>query len=148
MPSITTLLRVAGVGQIVLIIASLGIPRVLRWRADTGRLRPLTRQVFWTYAGYIWATNLCFGLVSALAPQWLVDRRTPLAAAVTGFITAYWLARLLIQFLYFDRSDVPPGAGPRAAEVGLVGLFIFLVLVYAWATAFNLGITAAGGGTP
>ena len=37
-------------------------------------LRPLLRQVFWTYAAYIWFTNLCFGLVSALAPHWLLER--------------------------------------------------------------------------
>jgi len=44
---------VAGVGQLALIVASLAIPRVLRWREETAKLRPLTRQVFWTYAIYI-----------------------------------------------------------------------------------------------
>ena len=79
----------AGVGQLALVVASLAIPRVLRWPEDLARLRPLTRQVFWTYAGYIWATNLAFGLVSAFAPGWLLDR-TPLAGAVCGFIATYW----------------------------------------------------------
>ena len=83
----------AGVGQLVLVAASLAIPRVLRWSEDLARLRPLTRQVFWTYAGYIWATNLAFGLVSTFAPGWLLDR-TPLAGAVCGFIATYWGARL------------------------------------------------------
>ena len=50
----------AGVGQLVLVAASLAIPRALRWPEDLAKLRPLTRQVFWTYAGYIWATNLAF----------------------------------------------------------------------------------------
>src|ERR1700736_1222662 len=98
------LVLVAGIGQLTLVLASLAIPRVLRWREQTAALRPLLRQVFWTYAAYIWATNLCFGLLSALAPHWLLDR-SPLAGAVTGFITAYWGGRLVIQFTYFDRSD-------------------------------------------
>ena len=102
------LLVAAGAGQLVLVAASLAIPRVLRWPEDLARLRPLTRQVFWTYAGYIWATNLSFGLVSAFAPGWLLDR-SPLAGAVCGFIAAYWGARLVIQFTYFDRSDAPQG---------------------------------------
>src|SRR5437899_1148525 len=100
------LVRFAGAGQLVLIVASLAIPRVLRWREETAKLRPLTRQVFWTYAIYIWATNLSFGLVSTFAPHWLLDG-SGLAGAVTGFITAYWAGRLLIQFTYFDRSDAP-----------------------------------------
>jgi hypothetical protein len=132
------LVFLAGVGQLILIAASLAIPRVLRWREDTAKLRLLTRQVFWTYAGYIWCTNLAFGLVS-LRPDWLLDR-SPLAGCVTGFITAYWLGRVLIQFFYFDRSDVPPGLHVRLAEVALVSLFVFLTLVYAAGLLLNLGV--------
>ena len=124
------LLVAAGVGQLILVVASLAIPRVLRWPEDLARLRPLTRQVFWTYAGYIWATNLAFGLVSALAPAWLLDR-TPLAGAVCGFIATYWGARLVLQFAYFDRSGVPEGSLFAVGEVALVGLFVLLTLVYA-----------------
>ena len=132
------LVLAAGIGQLALIVASLAIPHVLRWGEETAKLRPLTRQVFWTYALYIWSTNLAFGLVS-LRPAWLLDR-APLAACVTGFITAYWVGRVLIQFFYFDRSDAPPGVHVRVAEVALVGLFVYLSLVYALALLFNLGV--------
>lgn len=124
-----TLLQTAGIGQLALVIGSLAIPRILRWQEDTGRLRPLTRQVFWTYAGYIWTTNLCFGLLSVGAPDWLLDR-SPLAGVVAGYIALYWAARLVIQFAYFDRSAMPAGLGPRLGEAALVGLFVFLTLVY------------------
>jgi hypothetical protein len=126
-----TLVFLAGLGQLALVAASLAIPRVLRWGEDTARLRPLTRQVFWTYAGYIWTTNLCFGLLSTFAPRWLLDG-SPLAGAVAGFIALYWAARVVIQFTYFDRSDAPPGWGPKLAEAALVCLFVFLTLVYGW----------------
>ena len=132
-----TLIFLAGLGQIVLALASLAIPRVLRWAEETAKLRPLLRQMFWTYGAYIWCTNLAFGLVSALAPDWLLDR-SPLAAAVTGFIALYWGARVVIQFAYFDRSDAPPGAHVRLAEAGLVALFVYLTFVYALASAANL----------
>ena len=46
--------------------------------------------------------------------------RSPLARAVSGYIAAYWGARLLVQFFYFDRSEAPPGAFYKLAEVGLV----------------------------
>jgi hypothetical protein len=77
----------------------------------------------------------------SLRPDWLLDR-SPLAGCVTGFITAYWLGRVLIQFCYFDRSDAPQGALIRFAEIGLVGLFVYLALVYAAALLLNLGVIA------
>jgi len=123
------LLVLAGIGQIVLILGSLAIPKVLGWKEDTSKLKNLTRQVFWTYAAYIWTINLCFGLLSTFAPHWLLDG-SPLAGAVAAFICAYWLARVLIQFLYFDNSEAPQGAIFKLAEFGLVGLFIILTLVY------------------
>jgi hypothetical protein len=129
--ALTVLLILAGLGQLALALASLAIPRILRWRDDTAKLRPLTRQVFWTYAAYIWLTNLCFGVLSAAAPDWLLER-TPLARVVAGYITAYWGARLVIQFFYFDRSSAPPGALYKIAEGALVGLFLFLTAVYAY----------------
>ena len=133
------LLVAAGLGQLALVVASLAIPRVLGWREETARLRPLTRQVFWTYALYIWCTNLCFGLVSAFGADWLTDRSS-LAAAVTGFMAAYWGGRLVIQFGYFDRSDAPTGPAVRLAEVALVGLFVYLTMAYGYAALFNLRV--------
>jgi hypothetical protein len=126
-----TLLILAGLGQLVLALGSLALPRTLRWGDDTAKLRPLTRQVFWTYAAYIWVTNICLGVISMFAPGWLLER-TPLARAVAGYITAYWGARVLVQFFYFDRSDAPPGAFYKIAEVALVGLFVSLTAVYGY----------------
>lgn len=50
----------AGVAQLILVVTSLAIPRLLNWKGDLAKVRPLTRQVFWTYAAYIWVTNLRF----------------------------------------------------------------------------------------
>jgi hypothetical protein len=123
-----TLIILAGLGQLVLAAASLSLPRMLHWREDTDKLRPLTREVFWTYAAYIWATNVAMGLLSILGPGWLLDR-TPLARAVAGYITLYWGARLAIQFGWFGKN-APPGALYRLAEAALVALFLALTLTY------------------
>jgi hypothetical protein len=133
------LLTAAGVGQLILITASLAIPRVLRWPEDVAKLRPLTRQVFWTYACYIWVTNLAFGFVSTFAPDWLLDG-TPLAGVVCGYIATYWGARVAIQFVYFDRGDAPKGLRFTVGEALLVGLFVYLTLVYG-----GLAVRAFGG---
>lgn len=132
-----TLIFCAGLGQLILVVGSLSIPKVLKWEEETSKLKPLTRQVFWTYAGYIWATNLCFALVSLISPPSLIEKSF-LATAVTIYIFAYWLARVIIQFTWFDRSDTPKGLKYAIAEVLLVGLFIGLTLVYGWAVVTNL----------
>jgi hypothetical protein len=119
----------AGAAQLTLVVASLAIPRWLNWKGELAKLRPLTRQVFWTYAGYIWVTNLSFGLVSMVSPQVLLDR-SPLAGLVCSFIAVYWAARVVIQFVYFDRTDAPKGRFFVVGEAALVALFVGLTIVY------------------
>ena len=130
------LIVLAGVGQLLLALASLAIPAVLGWRADTAKLPALTRQVFWTYAAYIWAINLSFGLVSAWVPQWLLDG-SALGRALCAFIALYWITRLLIQFFWFDRSAMRTDLLLRLGEAGLVSLFVYLSLVYAVAAVLG-----------
>ncbi len=125
------LLLLAGAGQIALALSSLVLPRLLKWREQTSVLRPLTRQIFWTYAAYILGCNVAFGLASLFMADHLLDG-TPLARAVAGFITLYWGARLVIQFGLYDRSDAPPGLRYKLAEAAIVLLFAYLTAVYGW----------------
>lgn len=131
------IVMLAGLGQLAIVVVSLAVPRFLRWSEETARLPPILRQMFWIYGGYIWTTNLAFGLVSTFAPHWLLDG-SPLAAAVAGFIALYWGVRLVLQFV-FDRSSFPVGVPYRLAEVLAVALFVFLTAVYGLAAAGNVG---------
>jgi hypothetical protein len=128
----------AGAAQLILVVASLAIPRLLHWNEDLAKLRPLTRQVFWTYAAYIWATNLSFSLLSTFCPQLLLDR-SPLACAVCVFIAVYWGARVVIQFAYFDRNDAPRGWFFVIGEIVLVTLFVGLTILYTSLFARSFG---------
>ena len=127
----TLLLVLAGLGQLGLALGSLALPRMLGWNAQTAAWRPLIRQVFWTYAAYIWVTNVRFGAVSALAPKLLLESG-PLARLLCGYIACYWGTRLGIQFFYFDRRDAPSGAFFRLSEAALVVLFAYLAGLYGW----------------
>jgi hypothetical protein len=122
-------LILAGIAQLGIAASSLLIPRLLGWREDTARLKPLTRQVFWTYASYILSFHIAFGLLSLLAPAVLLDGLA-LARTVCGFIAVYWLVRLTLQFVAFDRSVAAGRPLFRFAEVAYVSTFAYLVLVY------------------
>ena len=134
---------VAGWGQLAVVVGSLGVPRALNWTGELQQVSPLIRQIFWTYAGYILCTNLAFALVSILGNEELSDG-SPLASSVTGFITLYWFARIMIQFFYFDRASAPTGLKYTVGECVLVGLFVFFTAVYAVATWDNLSAVAVG----
>ncbi|WP_183574826.1 hypothetical protein HDF18_00215 [Mucilaginibacter sp. X5P1] len=133
---IDTLLRVAGLAQIALVAGSFAIPKVLNWRNELAKVQPLIKQMFWTYAAYILVINLCFGLLSVFGSKELVNGSV-LALLITGFIAIYWISRVLIQFLYFDRTNFPAGKWNKLAEVLLVALFIFLSIVYSLACYIN-----------
>jgi hypothetical protein len=133
---INALIKFAGLAQIALVIGSLAIPGILKWRVELSKVQPLIKQMFWTYAAYILVINLCFGLLSVFAYQELRNGSV-LAMVVTGFIAVYWISRVLIQFLYFDRTNFPAGGWNKFAEILLVALFIFLSIVYSRAFYIN-----------
>ena len=127
-----------GFGHFAICLASLTIPKVLNWSVHLSTLHPLLRQMFWTYAGYILAINFCFGLISILGSHELVNQSF-LAKATTLLIGTYWLTRIAIQFLYFDRSDAPKGILFTLGEIALVGLFTLFTLTYFTAFFINQG---------
>ena len=127
----------AGVGQLLLALGSLAIPRVLNWPAETARLRPLTRQVFWIYALYIWCSHLAFAALCMLTPAALADGSL-LAVAVTTFLFLWWALRLFLQFAVLDRRDAPQGPLFRLAEAALVALFLCFTGVFGLACLSNV----------
>ncbi len=94
--------------------------------------------MFWVYSAYIWLTNLCFGLLSALGSKHLLDA-SPLAACITGFIFGYWLLRMAVQWLYFDISEIPMTRFNVFARWSLELLFTSLTVIYGLCFARNMG---------
>ena len=134
--TIQQLVFIAGLAQVVLVLGSLAIPKILNWRPELAKVQPLIKQMFWTYAAYILVINLCFGLLSIFDSLDLING-SKLAMLITGFIAVYWISRVLIQFFYFDRANFPAGKWNKLAEVLLVSLFVFLSVVYGRAFYIN-----------
>jgi hypothetical protein len=129
-------IRLAGIAQIALVLGSFAIPRILNWRGELAKVQPIIKQMFWTYAAYILVINLCFGLVSVIC-YWELSDGSTLAMLLTSFIAVYWISRILIQFLYFDRAGFPTGNWHKLGELVLVALFGFLSVLYSWVAYFN-----------
>jgi hypothetical protein len=137
--ALTVALVLAGLAQIGIALTSLFIPRLLNWRQETACLSPLTRKVFWTYAGYTAAINLLFGILCAAGVNLLVDG-SALAGVVTAFIGCYWLVRVVLQFTFYERSIAETRVLFRVAEVLYVSAFAFVALTGLTAALFNFGV--------
>jgi len=135
--NIQQLVCVAGLAQIALALGSLVIPKILKWRPELEKVNPLIKQMFWTYAAYIFVINLCFGVLSVLAFR-DITAHNKLAGVITGFIATYWISRVAIQFLYFDRAHFPTGKWHKLGEALLTIVFVFLSMVYSWVFYLNL----------
>ena len=115
--------------QLAVASSSVFIPKLLGWHEETKLLRPLTRQVFWTYSRYILGINTAFGLLALLAPHLLLDG-SPLARVVCAFIAVYWTVRVTLQFAVYDRSVVTRPLF-RLGEAAYVCAFVYTAVVYA-----------------
>ena len=120
----------------MLSIGSLAIPKLLNWNAELGKTTKIISQMFWTYAGYILAINFFFGVISIFGADELTAK-TFLSKSMSLFTFLYWLARIVIQFFYFDTKSTPQGFIYRAGEITLVVLFIFFTIVYGMVTYLN-----------
>jgi len=135
-PDIQKLVWFAGLAQVGLVLGSLAIPTILKWKVELSKVQPLIRQMFWVYAAYIVGINLCFGFISIFDYKELTNS-SGLAMLITAFIAVYWISRVLIQFFYFDRATFPAGKWNKLGEAALVAVFIFLSIVYCYAFYIN-----------
>ena len=131
------LIQLAGLAQIVLVLGSLAIPKMLHWREELSKTNVLIKQMFWTYAGYILVINLSFGIISIIGVKELLNGSF-LAKVINLFIAVYWISRILIQFFYFDTSAAPKGFIYKLGEIILVAVFLFLAIAYSLAFLFNI----------
>ena len=58
------LIRLAGAGQLAVLVASALVPLRLNWRRDLAALPTLHRQLFWTYGGYVVLGIVALGGIS------------------------------------------------------------------------------------
>lgn len=121
-----------GVGHICLALGSLAIPKMLNWKQTLSSVPKLIQQIFWTYAGYILSINIFFGIISILFSDELLSGGG-LSNALLLLITLYWFSRVVIQFVYFDKTGVPATGFYKLGEFVLVTLFVLFTVIYGYA---------------
>jgi hypothetical protein len=123
-------IRLAGIGQLCILIASSLVPLKLNWKKDLASLPTLHRQMYWTYGGYVVMSIIFLGLVSILcADELAAGSRLAKAFCIYGGL--FWGVRLALQAVF----DAKPHLTARWLKLGyhtLTVLFVFFTVVYVW----------------
>jgi hypothetical protein len=132
--SLVLFIRLAGVAQLGVLVASALVPSRLNWKTELSRLSRLNRQMHWVYGGYIVLSILAFALISVFHAEELVAR-SGLARGVCLYIAAFWGIRVGLQFV-FDVQEHLVTWWLKLGYHTLTVLFVALTLLY--------GVTALG----
>jgi hypothetical protein len=127
------LIRLAGAGQLSVLVASALVPLRLKWRRDLATLPTLHRQLYWTYGGYVVLGIVALGGISLTCADELATG-TRLARAVCMYGAAFWGVRLGLQAVFDVRPHLTAwwlAAGYRVLTL----LFLFFTVVYGFAAA-------------
>jgi len=129
--ALADLIRVAGAGQLSILIASSLVPFKLNWKRDLASLPALHRQMYWTYGGYVVLGIVALATISlACADELAAGSR--LARAVCIYGALFWGIRVCLQPVF----DVKPHLTAWWLTAGyhtLTPLFLFFAIVYGYA---------------
>jgi hypothetical protein len=125
---LSQLIFAAGLTQASILVASVQVPSVLRWRDELRPLPRLHRQMHWVYSGYVVLSIVAFAAISMWNARELAAGGA-LARAMCAYIAVFWGVRLGLQAV-FDLRPYLTSALQRAGVAALTVLFALLTLLY------------------
>lgn len=126
MQVMTELILLAGAVQLIIAASNLVVRRMLKPSAELAHVPPMIRQIYFVHWIYIIFILLVFASLSfAFAPQLAAGQ--PLGRFLSSAMALFWLARLPIQFFYYDRNQ---RRVHRAIDVTCIAAFVFLGVTY------------------
>src|SRR5688572_7905499 len=128
---LTTLITLAGAGQLCVLIASALVPIRLKWRTELECLPHLHRQMYWVYGGYTVLGIVALGLISLLNAEALASG-SRLARSVCAYAAIFWGVRLSLQAV-LDVKEHLNLRWLRAGYHTLTVLFTSFTLIYGYA---------------
>src|SRR5262245_2556890 len=129
--ALADLIRVAGAGQLSVLIASSLVPFRMTFNGDLASLPALHRQLYWTYGGYVVIGIVALGAISfACADELAAGSRLARAVCIYGML--FWGIRLALQAV-LDAKPHLTAWWLTAGYHTLTVLFLFFTIVYGYA---------------
>lgn len=127
--SLILFLRGAGLSLIVLALLHAVFWRALNWGREVERLSPLNALVFAVHTFFISFVLFALGLLSLVWPELLLGR-SELGRLLLLCIVIFWVVRLLLQPLLFDRVMREGWTRSLLVRIGATLLWSAYVAVY------------------
>ncbi len=121
----------AGVGQLLVLVASSIVPFKMNWREDLKPLSSLHRQMYWVYGGYVVLAIISLGLISVFNAAEMAEGGG-LARGLCGYVAVFWGVRLCLQAV-FDVKEHLTAWCVKLGYHALTALFLFFTVVYTYA---------------
>ena len=112
------LLRIAGVGLLLLAVLHVPIGRHLQWREDAARLTPVNESIFHVHAFFICLVLVMMALPCLCDPAVFLEKSRAGAWLAWSF-AAFWTTRLYFQWFVY-RADLWRG---KRTETWMHGWF-------------------------
>jgi hypothetical protein len=128
---LSTLIFLAGIGQLSVLTASALVPLRLSWKTELSGLPRLHRQMYWVYGGYVVLAIVAFGLISLLHSHELAGG-SGLARALCAYIGVFWGIRLALQWV-LDARPFLTTWWLKTGYYALTLLFAAFTAIYGWA---------------
>jgi polyferredoxin len=130
----TDFVRLLGILQFSILIASALVPFQLDWKRELGGLPRLHYQMYFIYGGYVVLNIIAFGLLSICFAAEIASR-APFPRAFCGYVAIFWGIRLGLQGV----MDAKPYLTKWWLKIGyhlLTIIFAILTLGYAYLAVF------------
>lgn len=126
-------LYLAGFGLVMISIANLYAPKMLRWTVNLEKTEVFFQQVFKVHAFYIVMTMLGMAAACFFATDELLAKESLMAKGFCWFAGSFWAIRVMLHIGYYDKSLIRShpfwNALFLAAFTYLAGVFLTTAIV-------------------
>jgi hypothetical protein len=132
-------IQLAGFSMLVLAFGHSYLAKLLDWKDDLAKLKPINEQVFFAHTIFLTGGIALLGLSCLFFAPALTARST-LGAVAAACFAMCWLSRLVCQFVVF-KADISPDAGLNSF-LRLAGtlLWIFYTALFTIVFVYQLGV--------
>lgn len=126
-----TLLLISGIIHLGTLLGSAQVPRELRFKEDLPKLNPLLKHWVLVAGAYIVFNIVAFGVISLVWRAELAEQSV-IARVFCGYVSLFWLIRLLIQLFLFDARPYLRNTLLKVGYHALTCVFVWQVVAYGW----------------
>ena len=118
-------LRIAGIMLCGLTMANFVAAKRFRYRENLAGSEVMVRQIFHVHCAYIIAIIVALALLCLGWPGLLLE--VGMGRVLSGFFGLFWLSRVLVQMIYYDKETRRLN---RGWDVFFLGVFLALAAIF------------------